>query len=117
MLEWVIDNWGVGVIYWLCVLLPYGLLFWEERNILEKRFEDSFIKAWNIIYLLSAFFSWYGGHADDLERTFRSGNVGIGIGEAIGGLIGLFLFSLFFTYLYVLLKKAFIKLHKFTNKK
>lgn len=94
----------------------WGLLFLEPENFLEDYFENSFIKSWSIIFIIITILSYLGGQQDRINVEYDSGFFG-GLGYQIGSALGVIIFSLVLTYLYILIKIPLKKIHQLTNKK
>ena len=94
----------------------WGLLFLEPENFLEDYFENSFIKSWSIIFIIITILSYLGGQQDRINVEYDSGFFG-GLGYQIGSALGVIIFSLVLTYLYILIKIPLKKIHQITNKK
>ena len=118
MFEWIFSLMGGyhNYAYWASILGIYYFVFQTDKDFLPDKFSNSFISSWGVIYLIWAFFAWYGGFAEMLETTLRRGNTSGMIGELIGGVIGCLLFSLVLNYIYIPIKNAFMKLHEYANK-
>ena len=93
------------------------LLFISEPELLEKYYEKSFIKSWSIIYIIITIFSYLGGQGDAVKAEFESGDIDGGLFYLIGSSLGVIIFSLVLTYLYILIKIPLKKIHQITNKK
>ena len=105
-----------NVLYWLFMLAFYVLLFQPYERFLPDSFSDSFINTWGMIFLMVAFFAWYGGSAERLEAMLSGGNKLGGIAQLLGGGLGLLLMSLVLNYVFIPIKNLLLKLHKYVNK-
>tara|TARA_B100001057_G_C22699455_1_gene891071 strand:- start:590 stop:937 length:348 start_codon:yes stop_codon:yes gene_type:complete len=103
-------------IYILGVLFPWLFLF-IEKSFTKKYYDDSFLRSWNIIYILVAFLVFLGGQADRIGFEFVLGSIGEGIGYFVGTILGVIILSLVLTYIFVLIKIPLKKIHQITNKK
>ena len=103
-------------IYSIGVFFPWLFLF-IEKSFTKKYYDDSFLRSWNIIYILVAFLVFLGGQADKIGFTFWSGNYGGGTGFYVGTILGVIIFSLVLTYIFVLISIPLKKIHQITNKK
>ena len=111
------------VYFFLSVVMgPFFIFFGETdeflfrwwRKIQNRYFSISFQKTHRVSYVVWAFFSWYGGLADYLF-AYR-GDWAAFIGATLGSIIGIYLFSLLLTYIFMLIKPLLKKLHDFVNK-
>ena len=104
------------------VLAPFFIIFIDSNEsgfrwwhkIKNRYFSISFQKAHGVIYVVWGFFSWYGGQADYLFAYH--GDWAAFIGATLGSIIGIYLFSLLLTYIFMLIKPLLKKLHDFVNK-
>ena len=88
----------------------------EGSRALPDSFSDSFINTWGVIYLVVAFFAWYGGSAESLEAMLSRGNTWRGLAQQLGACLGVLLISLILSYVFIPIKNLFLKLHKYVNK-
>ena len=107
----------------LVVIIPFIILFintdesglrWIHK-IKDKYFSKSFQNTHRVIFVMCAFFSWFGGNADSIYKN-AAGSTPAFIGWTIFTILIIYLYSLLFTYLAMFIKPLFKKLHDFANK-
>tara|TARA_Y200000002_G_scaffold311369_1_gene268389 strand:+ start:346 stop:702 length:357 start_codon:yes stop_codon:yes gene_type:complete len=103
-------------VYFLGVFFPWLYIF-IDKTFTEEYFENSFLRSWNIIYIIVAFLVFLGGQVDRLVVTLNYGSIGGGIGYFVGTILGVIILSLVLTYIFVLIKIPLKKIHQITNKR
>jgi succinate dehydrogenase hydrophobic anchor subunit len=104
------------VLYVAWILYFWTMLFETERDFISQYYENSFIKSWSIIYIIIGILSYLGGQQDRIGAAFQSGFFSTTF-YLLGSVLGIIIFSLVLTHLYVLIKIPLKKIHQITNKK
>ena len=105
-----------GGLYLFWIIFVWPLLFVNERSLIRKYYENSFIKSWSIIYIIIGILSYLSGQQNrvgaELQSSFFEGTFYL-----LGSVLGIIIFSLVLAYLFNLIKIPLKKIHQIANKK